>query len=544
MADVRFKRAVLAASSALVAASLQLPAGAHAAAAAAAEPPAPNPDGTTTVVLTATGDTYVQSGLSQPNRSAATELVVGSSNNGLTKTRSLLSFDLGSIDLTSSTVVSAELQLSNFVTGSCAGSAIRLSRVTAAWKPATVKWSTQPATVATGSTTNTTANGAKACAAEGPAKWDATAIVQAWAAGAANNGVQIRPDAESKATGYRKYRSLENGDPAKAATLTVTINQPPSTPTKLTASPGANGYARTTTPTLSAVVSDPGGGQVAGFFQISHGNDIVWSGTSALVASGETASIDVPAGKLTEGTPYILSAWSQDSQGARSTSPTANWLVVDATAPTVAVTSAKFTNNVWTKTVPASDTLTLTGTPDTKWFAVSADGKAFLVNADASGNGTLAYAPVAGWHDIVVIAGDVAGNMSEPATISYGVGDRPVFSLPAANSYGRTSFAVNVSGPPTASTGVLYWRVAGETQWRVATQLVTADGKPWTGALTSTSGRTTTGALTWNATQENYNGGKLAEPAVLQIRTCFDYADPKVACTDLRNLGLGEKQQP
>jgi hypothetical protein len=541
MADVRFKRAVLVASAALVAASLQLPATAHA---AAAELPVPNPDGTTTVVLTAVADTYVQSGLSQPNRSAAAELVVGSANNGLTKNRSLLKFDLSSIDLTSSTVVGAELELSNIVTGSCAGSAIRVSRVTAAWTPSTVKWTNQPATVATGSTTNTTANGAKGCAAEGPATWDATAIVQAWAGGATNNGVQIKPDAESKATGYRKYRSLENGDATKAATLTVTVNQPPSTPTKLTAAPGANGYARTTTPTLSAVVSDPAGGEVAGFFQISRGKDVVWSGTSDLVASGETASVAVPDGKLTEGTPYVLSAWSQDAQGLRSTSPAANWLVVDATAPTVAVTSAKFTDNVWTKTVPASDTLTLTGTPDTKWFAVSADGNAFLVNADASGNGTVPYAPIAGWHDIVVIAGDVAGNLSEPATISYGTGERPVFSRPVANSYSRASFPVNVSGPPTARTGVLYWRVAGETQWRVATQVVTADGKAWTGALTSTTGRTTTGALTWNATQESYNGGKLAEPAVLQVVTCFDYTDPKVACSDPRYLGLGEKQQP
>ncbi|WP_436700278.1 DNRLRE domain-containing protein [Nocardioides sp. BYT-33-1] len=533
--------AAAAAGTALIAASVQVPVRA-----AAEEPVAP--DGTTTVTLTATADTWVRTGLGQPGRPAAPELQVGSSNYGLVKARSFLAFDTSNVDLAGATVVDAELTMSNFATGSCTGSPVRVSRVTSAWTES-IKWSTQPQATATGSATTSTAYGRTGCADEGVAAWDATAIVQAWAGGAANHGVQVRADSESSATGYRQYRSLENGDSAKLPTLTITYtpapepNQPPATPAQLNATPGAHGWVRSATPTLSAVVSDPEGGPVAAVFEIVEGADVVWTGTSDEVASGGTASVQVPACVLAEGTAYVVTATARDEAGDLSAEPTALWLVVDTVAPTAAVSSARFVDGTWTTTVPSSDTLTLTGGEGTSWFTVTADGHAFVVGADASGVATVPYTPVAGWHEVVVVAGDPAGNVSEPARLSYGTGPAPVWSAPAANATSPASYAVEVSGPPGSSYGSLHWRVAGESGWRSASEVTTVDGTPWSGALAPSSARSTTGPLTWHATEEPYGSGTLAPPAVLQLRACFNYAG-RLSCTDIRNLALQEAATP
>ncbi len=498
---------------------------------------AANPDGTTTVTLTASSDTFVQTGLSQPRRSAATELVVGSSNNGLTKARSYLTFDLASAGLADVSVVAASLALSNFATGSCTGSPVRVSRVTSPWTEAGIKWGSQPQTTAAGSATSSSSYGRTGCAAEGTVSWDATAIAQAWAGGAANNGIQIMADAETKATGYRKFRSLENGSAAKTAKLTLTLNQRPNTPTGLTATPGSNGWIRSATPTLSAVVSDPAGGKVAGTFSIFVGSEPVWAGTSALVDSGKTASVQVPAGIVHEGDAYIVAAIAKDEFGATSKSAAAMWMVLDTVAPVVTVASQKFTDNTWSTTVPTSDTLTLQGGAGTSWFVISADGGSIAVGADANGAASVPYTPLAGWHDISVVAGDPAGNVSAPVHLAYGAGPVPVFSAPAAKSTQPSSFGVEVSGRPGATAGAVYWRKTGETAWRTAAKVVDANGAPWTGTIPASTARSTTGALTWNATQESFGTGTLTGPADVQIRVCFAYpAGP--ACSETRNLGI------
>lgn len=518
---------VLAAFGSLALGGLQLGLGP----ASSATEPEPT-EGTTaqTFVLKATGDTWVQSGLTSKSQHTSPELRVGTKNAGLTQAKSYLTFDTSALGAAqASWIVDARVSLSNFAAGSCSGSAIRLSQVTKAWSLTGLTWGTQPTVTAAGASTNDKARGATGCATEGVVDFDATAIVRSWVAGAGNHGVQLASVKTGANGSYRGYRSLENGDPAKVPTLTVTVSQPPETPTDLAVTPaGAGDFITSTTPTLSATVSDPDGGQVRGYFEVTNGATVVWSGTSTPVASGGTATIDVPAGKLTDGSIYTVSAWGQDDVDVRSATPAFETVIVDSIAPSVSVASATFTNGQWSATLPSSDTLTLDGSGDTGGFHLDLDGSTATVGADSQGDKTLTYTPSAGWHVLKVTPVDRAGNLGEPVTFSYGAG-APAFTKPAQWTASTASFPVDFSGPAGASGATLEWRLAGATTWRSATKVTTGDGTAWQGAVTGT-GRSTTGALTWNATQEPYNAGKLTGPALLELRGCFQYAAAE-ACT-------------
>lgn len=484
-----------------------------------------------TVVLKPSGDTWVQSGLTSKSQHTSAELRVGTKNSGLTQAKSYLTFDTSALGgAQASWIVGAKVSLSNFAAGSCSGTDIRLSRVTKAWSLTGVTWGTQPTVTTTGSSTNDKARGATGCATEGVIDFDATAIVRAWVAGAANHGVQLASVKTGANGSYRGYRSSENGTPAKVPTLTVTLSQPPATPTDLAVTPaGANDFITSTTPTLSATVSDPDGGQVRGYFEVTHGADVVWSGTSAPVASGGTATIDVPAGKLSDGSIYTIAAWGLDDVDVRSEESAFETVIVDSIPPTVGVTSARFTNGQWSATLPASDTLTLDGSGDTGGFHLDLDGSTATVAATTQGDKELTYTPSAGWHVLKVTPVDRAGNLGETVTFAYGAG-APAFTKPALWTSSTASFPVDFSGPAGATGATLEWRLAGSTTWRGATKVTTSEGTAWQGTVTGT-GRSTTGALTWTATQESANAGKLTGPALIELRGCLQYAAAAEACT-------------
>lgn len=517
----------LAAFGSLALGGLQLGAG-PASSAAETEPA----EGTTaqTVVLKASGDTWVQSGLTSKSQHTSPELRVGTKNVGLTQAKSYLTFDTSALgEAQASWIVDAKVSLSNFTAGSCSGSDIRLSRVTKAWSLTGLTWGTQPTVATTDSSTNDKARGATGCTGEGVVDFDATAIVRSWVAGAGNHGVQLASVKAGANGSYRGYRSLENGDPAKVPTLTVTVSQPPATPTDLAVTPaGANDFITSTTPTLSAMVSDPDGGQVRGYFEVTHGADVVWSGTSDPVASGGTATVEVPAGKLSDGSIYTVSVWGLDDVDVRSEESAFETVIVDSIAPTVTVTSATFTDGQWAANLPSSDTITLDGSGDTGGFHLDLDGSTATVGADTQGDRDLTYTPSAGWHVLKVTPVDRAGNLGETVTFSYGAG-APAFTKPTMWTASTASFPVDFSGPAGASGATLEWRLAGTTTWRSAAKVTTSEGTAWQGAVTGT-GRSTTGALTWNATQEAHNGGKLTGPALLELRGCFQYGDTE-KCT-------------
>ncbi len=501
------------------------------------------PVSTHTVTLDLTGDTWVSNIGQTTSQATSPELRVGSTNLGITKARSYLDFDYSALaDIPADAVVqSAALTLSNFETGSCAGSAIKVSRVTGLWTVPGLTWTKQPAVTTTGSATSVKSYGAAACPAEGAVAFDATAIVNSWLSGGAQRGVQVAAVQEGAKTGFRKYRSAENGDAAKAATITVTYNSYPATPEELAVEPESEvvGLVPSLTPTFSAKVSDPEGDAVHALFEVRKGNNVlaplVWSGASEPVASGETASATMPAGVLLDGSIYTVLVHAHDGT-LKSKAKIYKVFKVDVTAPEVTVTSDTLTNGEWTNPTPASAKFTLNGSADTAGFYLTVDGQEVpAAGANSSGDYATTITPTAGWHTFEVTPVDKAGNLGATVTFSYGTG-APTFTSPSVWESSTSDFAVSVDAPAPATGATLQWRVWGQGTWQTATEVDQGEAA-WDGAVTNDGGRATTGLLTWHAALE----APTARPVALQVRACFEYADAETSCTAERFVVLAEE---
>ena len=506
-----------------------------------------NSDGTHTVTLPVTGDTWVSNWGATTSQADSPELRVGSTFFGIIKSRSYLDFDYSALAgvPADAVVTSAELTLSNYTAGACTGSATRLSRVTSDWSVAGLTWGAQPAVTSTGSTATTQAFGAKGCEAEGTVTFDATGIVAAWVKGATERGVQVKADREGSTKGYRQYRSSEYDAGAKAPQLSVTYDSYPDTPADLAVTPGNSPYVTSLTPTLTTTLSDPDGGQVCGYVEVRQGttasSPVVWSGSTDPVDSGHEASLTLPGEVLTDGGVYTVAVYGDDG-ALRSKTPAVTAFKVDVTAPEVTITSDEFTDGTWTNPMPASAAFTLDGSPDTAGFYVTVDGTELPpVGADGSGDHTSTVKSTPGWHTIEATPVDRAGNRGETTTFSYGTGT-PTFTQPTQWQSSTTGdFPVSISAPPNATSMTLSWQVWGEKTWHTAAHLAAGD-TPWDGVPTTDGGRSTTGDLTWHATQEPLGAGTLTAPALLQAHACFHYADRDDECTPNVYLVLNQAQ--
>ncbi|GGM14186.1 hypothetical protein GCM10010129_67950 [Streptomyces fumigatiscleroticus] len=142
-----------------------------------------------------------------------------------------------------------------------------------------------------------------------PANWsnrNPRSIVQSWADGATNYGLQIRGDDEKDSTTWRRFRSANCTTSGYAPKLTVTYNSYPSVPSSPAISPSQvnayNGtrYVTSLRPALSAKVTDPDGSTTKVQFEVTADPayaDATYSytGTTASVASGWTAQLTVPS---------------------------------------------------------------------------------------------------------------------------------------------------------------------------------------------------------------------------------------------------------
>lgn len=157
--------------------------------------------------------------------------------------------------------------------------------------------------------------------------WKAFTVTSAMKQLADNNwstaSIGLRARDESTMAGWKRFREDAN--------LSAVWNRAPNKPTSVkVASPAAACDAgdadrpeiRSTTPTLSAVVSDPDGTTVQAHFQILAAGTTteVWnSGTLPAKASGSTFTVTVPAGELANGSKYQyrVTATDADPVGAR-----------------------------------------------------------------------------------------------------------------------------------------------------------------------------------------------------------------------------------
>lgn len=486
------------------------------------------------IVLNAASDTWVDNLLNSSSQIGSTQLQVGSSSLGIVKARSYLNFDTSSLPA-DAVVTSASVDMTNYDTGSCTGTPLTMRQITGSWTPGSLTWSTQPATAGSG-TSSSQSFGATACPAEGTVSFDATSVVNNWIGGAANLGVQIKADNESAATGFRRFHSMENGDPAKAPKLSITYNTKPGVPTNIEVTPtvpdGSGLLTSATKPTFAAGVADPDGSQVEAEFKLSKGGVTVDTVTLDPVPSGSRVTRK-PSTALTAGT--YLAQWRVSDGALTSAWSAATTLVVDLTAPaapTIACTSTAA--NAWYDTRPASTTTCMvTAGSGTEKVGVNLNSESVEFPALSSGITSKAFdLPTNGMFDLDVTTWDKAGNGSQKSH-TFGIGTGALTS-PLNGTRSVNRFSINATSKSGAIDAKLQWRLAGDTTWIDATEVTEVGGGAWTGDTTTQGNMSRTGTIGWAAANES--GAQ--NPSLVEARVCFSYSAGGDRCTTVTSLAL------
>ncbi|MEU6349816.1 DNRLRE domain-containing protein [Streptomyces sp. NPDC047072] len=519
-----------------------------------------------TSTLAVTTDTWVQTPDYPDSQVSSTELKSGTYDGGTDIARSYLKFDVSKF--VGKHITDTNLALYSYYSSTCStsGAGTQVRRITSTWSSSDVTWSTQPSTTTTGAVTNTAAKGYSStdCPA-GTENFDIDAIVQAWAGGSANYGLQVRGADEADSSTWRRFRSVNyvSGDNSVEPHLTVTYNSYATTSALAVSPSSVNAYSgkryiTTYTPTLSAKVTDADGSSVKAQFEIT--NDPAYSSeatysntvTSASVASGGTATYAVPStGALPaqhmrmrvrgyDGTDY--GAWSSYLYFVPN--------VAKPAAPTVSCTP--YTQNTWTAKADSGATCTL----DTS----STDGQGYLWGLDdsstpksvydtADGNGgdplTITIAPGEDWHTLYAKTIDSGGNLSTTTTkYAFGVGDGAGLLTPSDGDTAARRVSLTSTGK-TTYTGVTYQYRRGETDsWAdvpLADVTKSSDNSAvsaWPVAVTGGS----PAALTWNITTSLSQDGPIDVRAAFTDGTTTAYSSSHTVTVD-RNAGTAPSAQ-
>ncbi|MEU1623131.1 DNRLRE domain-containing protein [Streptomyces sp. NPDC005722] len=475
-----------------------------------------------TSTLAATTDTWVQTPDYPDSQQGSQELKSGTYDTGQDVARSYLNFDVAKFK--GKRITSATMSLYSYYSSTCAtgGPGTQARRITTPLDTVNITWGTQPSTTTTNMATNTGHWGYDSSCPAAYSNWTLTGMVQDWADGAANYGIQVRSADETDPTTWRRFRSANYTTAGYAPKLSVTYNSYATTssaaisPSVVNAYNGSR-YVTSLTPTLSAKVTDPDGSSVKAQFEISPNpanadTTYTYTGTSASVASGATAKLTIPSAsafpvgvhlryrvRAYDGTDY--GSWSGYSNFGMNTGlPVAPTIVCDPYSP-----------DTWTNTATGPVTCTLdTTSTDGQGFKWSLDNKSVLPNSVYdTGNGTdgdpltITISPTDGWHTLYAQTIDSAGNLSTGVTAyAFGVGSAHAGLLtPNDGDSSARRVSLTSTGDPSF-TGVTYQYRSGETDtWHNV--LVNEVTKTAGGAITAWPMPVTGGTpapLTWNVT--------------------------------------------
>ncbi|GGN40011.1 hypothetical protein GCM10011578_087130 [Streptomyces fuscichromogenes] len=321
-----------------------------------------------TSTLAVSTDTWVATNYPD-SQVSSTELKSGTYDGGTTKARSYLKFDVSG--LAGKHIVDTNLALYSTWSSSCAtsGSGTQIRRITGSWSSATVTWGDQPATTTTGAVVSTVAKGHDSNCPAGTVGFDVDAIVQAWADGSDNHGVQVRGVDETDSLTWRRYRSANYVSGEDAATephLSVTYDSYPGATSLFL--PFDSTATSDATPTLRARSGDADLDELRFTFEVwdtdlttrrSTGNTAYLSPTS--IASWTSPTLPSGVHKW-RARAYDGGNWSKSWSSWRT-------LTVDPSAPTApTITSTShaspdswYGTDDFTATLAASDTSAITG---------------------------------------------------------------------------------------------------------------------------------------------------------------------------------------
>ncbi|MHB9862312.1 DNRLRE domain-containing protein [Streptomyces sp. YIM S03343] len=299
--------------------------------AAATYPVAVDPTST----LAVTTDTWVATNYTD-SQVSSTELKSGTYNAGSTKARSYLKFDVS--DFAGKHITDTNLALYSYWSSSCStsGAGTQVRQITSSWSSSSVTWDDQPSTTTTGAVTNTAAKGYSDDCPAGTMNFDIDDIVQSWADGSTNYGIQVRGASETDSLTWRRFRSANyaSGDNSAEPHLTVTYNSYPSTATQIL--PFASAVTSDATPTLRARATDADSDQLRYTFEVwdSGLTTRKTTGNSKYVLSGRIGTWT--SGTLAAGT-YKWRVKAYDTTDLSKAWSAWRTLTVDPTAPAAPV---------------------------------------------------------------------------------------------------------------------------------------------------------------------------------------------------------------
>ncbi|MFE4698714.1 DNRLRE domain-containing protein [Streptomyces sp. NPDC056738] len=493
-----------------------------------------------TSTLAVTTDTWVQNPDYPDSQVSSPELKSGTYDAGTDVARSYLKFDVSPFK--GKHIIDTNLALYSYYSSTCStsGAGTQVRRITSSWDSSSITWGSQPSTTTTGAITNTAALGYDSSCPAGTMNFDIDAIVQAWADGSANYGLQVRGASETDSLTWRRFRSANyiSGDNSVEPHLTVTYNSYAATASQAIAPSVVNAYngkryVTSLTPTLSAKATDADGGTVKAQFEVTpdpayNDTTYTYTATSAGVASGSTATLAVPsANAFSAGSHLRFRVRGYDSTDYGSWTGYTTFVLNTGLPAAPTISCPSYPQDTWSAKAPGAVTCTLdTTSTDGQAFKWGLDdpsmAKSVYDTVDGTGGDplTISITPADGWHTLYAQTIDSGGNLSATNTkYSFGVGaDGAALLSPGDGDRPARRVALAATGKPTY-TGVTYQYRRGEadTPWHnvpLADVTKNSDGSAVTAwPLAAPNGAPP--ALTWNITTS------LSEDGPVDIRVAF-----------------------
>ncbi|MFF8531684.1 DNRLRE domain-containing protein [Streptomyces sp. NPDC015532] len=492
-----------------------------------------------TSTLAVTTDTWVQTPDYTDSQVSSPELKSGTYDGGTDVARSYLKFDVSPYK--GKHIIDTNLALYSYYSATCAttGAGTQVRRITSDWSSSTVTWAAQPTTTTTGAVTNTAALGYSSACPAGTMNFDLDSIVQAWADGSANYGLQVRGASETDSATWRRFRSANyiSGDNSVEPHLTVTYNSYATNSASAVSPSIANAYngkryVTSLTPLLSAKVSDADGGTVKAQFEVTpdpayNDTTYAYTATTAAVASGGTAKLTIPsANAFPAGSHLRFRARGFDDSDYGTWSGYSVFVLNTALPVAPSISCPDYPVSTWSAKASGAVSCTLdTTSTDGQGFKWGLDDPAMGKRVDDTVDGTggdpltISITPADGWHTLYAKTIDSGGNLSTATTqYAFGVGaDGAAILSPGQGDRPARRVALSATGKSTY-TGVTYQYRRGETDtWHnvpLADVAKNSDGSAvaaW--PLAAPSGAPP--ALNWNITTS------LAEDGPVDIRAAF-----------------------
>jgi RHS repeat-associated protein len=450
-------------------------------------------------------------------------------------------------------VTSATLSAWEFWSWSCTLEAVEVWDLSTNYTT-TSTWAAPPTELGRVASVNAAKGHDSNCPA-GNVSWTVTSLAQRWA-GLSSGLHSLEIKAANESNNYY-WKQFAGDHSTSRATLAVTYNSYPNTPTSPTTLPvttpacttgSGRPYIGTTTPTLLATVSDADGGTLQGAFEIwtLAGTQIGGQNYSASVTSGSTASWTVPSGSFTNGNSYKWRVRGYDGTlYSQSYSTPFCEFTIDTTvdsAPTISSTT--YPANAWSSTGAASNNFSWIDTSggDANGWQYQEDGTGWSATQPLASTSLTWNPTTVQMHELDVRAVNKAGVLGNAAQYFFGIGQGSLVT-PADQDRTQASVALSANAPTTYPWAAYFWREGTSTVFAsIPTSDVTVPGttnNPSWPVQSDGSGNFS--ALNWNLANTVRSAGQ--SDGAVQVEACFyatqtqSLSNPSV-CAPVHNVQL------